>query len=366
MKEIKDIVKAFEAATRQGKKTALATVVHVEGSSYRRPGARMLVTEDGRLTGAISGGCLEGDALHKAVLAIAQKKNKLVVYDTTDEDDAKLGIQLGCNGVVSILFEPIDHHLAVNNPINLLKAAIADRKPVVLVTGYSLNNMQHYGTCNAAHLPLRIRQEISAISNEVLTKCDSTHAVLSIENNRQQFFFEYCQPPVCLVIVGAGNDAMPLASMAGILGWPATIVDGRRSHATAQRFPTAEKVLTGKPQDVITRLATDDRTAVVLMTHNYNYDIAMLRLLMAMPLPYIGILGPISKRNRMFSELEQEGIIYSGEDLQKVYGPTGLNLGAETSEEIALSITAEIMAVMQQKQPIHLKHKQQAIHHQNL
>ncbi len=365
MKEIKDIIKAFDAATRKGKKTALATVVHVEGSSYRRPGARMLVTEDGELTGAISGGCLEGDALRKAVLAITQKKNKLVVYDTTDEDDAKLGIQLGCNGIVSILFEPVDHRV-VSNPISLLKTLITDHEPAVLITGHSLNNMQHYGTCSVENFPLLVRQELSAISKEVFTSGNSTHAVLSVGNNRQQFFFEYCQPSVYLVIVGAGNDAMPLAYMAGILGWPVTIVDGRMSHATAQRFPMAEKILVGKPHETITRLTTDDRTAVVLMTHNYNYDIEMLRLLMAIPLPYIGILGPASKRNRMFSELEQKGIIYSSGDLQNVYGPTGLNLGAETSEEIALSITAEIMAVMQQKQPIHLKHKQQAIHHQNL
>eukprot|EP01136_Pigoraptor_vietnamica_P021983 Opistho-1_new@72656 len=116
MKEIKDIVQAFDEATRLQQKTALATVVHVSGSSYRRPGARMLVTEEGQLTGAISGGCLEGDALRKAVLAITQGKNKLVMYDTTDEDDAKLGVQLGCNGIVSILFEPIDANQA-NHPM---------------------------------------------------------------------------------------------------------------------------------------------------------------------------------------------------------------------------------------------------------
>src|ERR1700716_4205359 len=107
MKELQDIIKTFEEAKHQGKKTALATVVHVEGSSYRRPGARMLVTEDGKLTGAISGGCLEGDALRKALLAINQQQNKLVIYDSTDEDDAKFGVQLGCNGIVYILFEPI-------------------------------------------------------------------------------------------------------------------------------------------------------------------------------------------------------------------------------------------------------------------
>src|SRR3954470_13188382 len=108
MKELRDIVKAFDAATRAGKRTALATVVHVEGSSYRRPGARMLVTEDGMLTGAISGGCLEGDALRRALSVIEQGQNKLITYDTTDDDDLQFGVQLGCNGIVHILFEPID------------------------------------------------------------------------------------------------------------------------------------------------------------------------------------------------------------------------------------------------------------------
>src|ERR1700709_2913460 len=118
MKEIRDITIAFEKATLAGKKCALATVVQVIGSSYRRPGARMLVTDDGQLTGAISGGCLEGDALRKAMLAINEQKNKIVTYDTTDEDDAKFGVQLGCNGIVHILFEPIIETDA-DNPIRL-------------------------------------------------------------------------------------------------------------------------------------------------------------------------------------------------------------------------------------------------------
>src|ERR1700759_2317389 len=120
MKEIRDIIRAYEGAQREGKRSALATVVHVEGSSYRRPGARMLVTEDGQLTGAISGGCLEGDALRKALYAINQQQKKLVTYDTTDEDDITFGIQLGCNGIVHILFEPIDDTRPYN-PIQLLR-----------------------------------------------------------------------------------------------------------------------------------------------------------------------------------------------------------------------------------------------------
>ena len=136
MKEVQDIIKAFDKAVISGKNAALATVVHVEGSSYRRPGARMLVTDDGMITGAVSGGCLEGDALRKALFAITAKQNKLVTYDTTDEDDAKLGVQLGCNGIVHILFEPIRIN-EKDNPIELLKKALIVRKNAVIITSFS-------------------------------------------------------------------------------------------------------------------------------------------------------------------------------------------------------------------------------------
>ena len=364
MKEIKDIVHAFDIAVREGKKTALATVVHVEGSSYRRPGARMLVTEDGQLTGAISGGCLEGDALRKAVLAITQGKNKLVIYDTTDEDDAKFGIQLGCNGIVSILFEPITDH--PGNPIELLRSVISKRETAILISGYSLNKPEHPGTCEPEKFPSKIQQELLAVSKEVLENGSSVHAELNIGENQILFFIEYYQPPISLIIVGAGNDAIPLASMGNTIGWTVTMVDGRSSHATSQRFPLADKLWIGKPKELIRQMVFDGRTAMVLMTHNYHYDIEMLGLLSDKPLAYIGLLGPASKRDRMLIELDEKGIHLSEETLQHIYGPTGLDLGAETSEEIALSVLSEIMSVMQQKAPIHLRQKQTAIHQTQL
>src|SRR5690242_6066260 len=146
MKELNDIINAYNKAVTQNEKTALVTVVQVNGSSYRRPGARMLVTEDGKITGAISGGCLEGDALRKAQFAIFQQQNKLEIYDTTDDEDNKLGVQLGCNGIVYILFEPIQNDDA-NNPINLLKKVAQQRKDAVAVTLFNANkNLPQKGT----------------------------------------------------------------------------------------------------------------------------------------------------------------------------------------------------------------------------
>ncbi len=137
MREINHLIKAFEEAKQKQMQTALATVVHVDGSSYRRAGARMLVSEDGELTGAISGGCLEGDALRKAMLAISQQQTKLVTYNTNDEEDAAIGLQLGCEGIIQVLFEPINIEDA-NNPIELLKKAVNKRQEAILVTLFSL------------------------------------------------------------------------------------------------------------------------------------------------------------------------------------------------------------------------------------
>lgn len=360
MKEIRDIVQAFDKAVKDGKKTALATVVHVSGSSYRRPGARMLVTDDGQLTGAISGGCLEGDALRKAVLAITQGKKKLIVYNTMDEDDAKLGIQLGCNGIVSILFEPID--APDTNPVDILKEVIKYRNPAVIITGYSMNNQEHLGTFNPTDVSGVLKQTVTGETEKAFNNAVSGHCELSIGENQQKLFFEYCVPSVSLVVAGAGNDALPLVSMAGLIGWTVTLVDGRSTHANRQRFPLAEKIMVGKPKEVMDHLVLDSRTALVLMTHNYNYDLEMLGLLQNKSLHYIGLLGPAAKRERMLLELAEKGIYFSESALKGIYGPTGLDLGSETSAEIALSICSEIMAVLQGKDPIHLKQKPEPIH----
>ena len=141
MKEIKSIIKQYDQATAKGKKTALATVVHLEGSSYRRPGARMLIEDDGNLTGAISGGCLEGDALRKALHVITQNRAMLVTYDTMDDDDAKFGVGLGCNGIIQVLIEPIDDQDTLN-PIELLKEITRLRKESVLVTFFNLRDQK--------------------------------------------------------------------------------------------------------------------------------------------------------------------------------------------------------------------------------
>ncbi len=361
MPEIAQIVKAFELVNNQGKKTALATVVYVLGSSYRRPGARMLVTEDGQITGAISGGCLEGDALRKAALAISQGKNKLVIYDTTDEDDAKLGIQLGCNGIVSILFEPIvegeDYH-----PIQVLSDAISKREASLIFTVFSKEQQTQLGTFSYSNLPVSVRKLMVNEINEAIASRKSIHRDLMIDQELQHCFIEFCEPAISLLIVGAGNDAMPLAKIAKTIGWDVSIIDGRITHANTQRFAEVNQIIVGKPADIIDQLQIDTRTAIVLMTHNYQYDLSMLECLQRKDFGYLGLLGPASKRNRMFDELAQKEVVFSEDKIDKIFGPTGLDLGAETAEEIALSICSEIMTIITHSSAIKLREKLEPIH----
>lgn len=367
MKEISEILKAYTEAKSAGKKTALATVVKVEGSSYRQPGARMLVTEDGELTGAISGGCLEGDALRKALLSIHQKQNKLITYNTNNEDDIEVGLQLGCNGIVHILFEYIDEE-ASKNPIQLLQQLELERKEAVVVTVFSLKrNAIQPGTT----LFYREENQILNHNDEVLDLISDINQVLKTKTsivkklqveNENEALVEYINPPISLVIAGAGNDVQPLVKIASILGWKITVRDGRATHAIEKRFPKADKVNAVKPEEFLENIIIDNQTYFVLMTHNYKYDLAVLKLLLKTDCQYIGILGPKTKLNRMFDDLQNEGINISEEQLERIYSPVGLDIGAETSEEIALSIVSEIKAFSAGKTGTSLKYKAGKIH----
>ncbi len=375
MKEIKQIVDAFDAAEQRGQQTALATVVHVEGSSYRQPGARMLIADDGALTGAISGGCLEGDALRKALMAMMEGKPLLVTYDTSNEDDAIIGIGLGCNGIIRVLIEPIDSGNPAN-PIMLLKQALRQRQRSVLITLFSLENkwdgLQGTRWLVEEKNGIPIGDDIDthlALHTDTLLG----HVGRVFGNQQSKFinmggvaktvaFIEYLVPNISLLIAGAGNDVLPLVQMANVLGWEVILTDGRPSYANESRFPNCQ-IIVSEPTLALDGVTLDSRTACVLMTHNYSYDKAMLRQLYHAPVSYIGILGPKRKYQRMRDELAGEGMSMSDKQLSRIHSPTGLDIGAETPAEIALAIIAEINAVFAGKNGGPLKNLPSSIHH---
>lgn len=372
MHEILSIIQAFEHATAAGKKSALATVVHVEGSSYRRPGARMLITEDAEITGSISGGCLEGDAFRKALHVILSDKAMLVTYDTADEDDAKFGMGLGCQGVIQVLIEPLQGERGVAI-IQLLHTATASRQNAALVTMFSISDkkMPQYGSCfllterdeqygSSVILPAEL---LLAEAKQVLSHQRSSFKNYQTGTQDIIFFTEFIQPPVSLVIVGAGNDVIPLVKMADIIGWNSMVLDGRPMYASKERFPMPScQVFHTKADHILEKVQIDRRTVFVLMSHNYNYDLAVLKVLLDQPLLYIGVLGPHKKMKMMLDELSDAGIQLSTAQKEAIHGPVGLNIGAETAEEIAVSIIAEIQAKLTSADTTPLRDKQEAIH----
>ncbi|MFT0715468.1 XdhC family protein [Flagellimonas lutimaris] len=372
MRELDVIISKYQELKSKDVRCILATVVHVEGSSYRRAGARMLVDEYGHITGAISGGCLEGDALRKALFALDRQENKLVTYDTSDEDDAIIGAQLGCNGIIQVLFEPIIYTDG-NNPCELLRTIAEQEVSMAVSVVFNLDkSQQQLGTSLVAdenqavsgqQLPNNLQNALLFKSKEVINENASYFAELTTEEKTHFVFIQMHQPPVKLVLVGAGNDAQILAQQADLLGWKVTVTDGRPTHANKERFVGSCQVIVTKPEETLKNINIDNRTCFVLMSHNYNYDLSVLKLLLGNPeTSYIGILGPLKKYERMLNELADEGIEVSKEDLAKIHAPVGLEIGAETPAEIGLSILAEIQSVLTNKGARPLKQKTEPIH----
>lgn len=372
MRELDAILAQYEQLKNAGTESVLATVVHVEGSSYRRAGARTLVDEYGNITGAISGGCLEGDALRKALHALHQQKNKLVTYDTSDKDDAVIGAQLGCNGIIQVLFEPLDYEDLLN-PCELLKKVVDQKNAWAILVQFNLNKQKEQ---SGTKMIISEGSEFFGRKPEedLLDKIQE-QARLSLENQnhhfaeilngaeRQHIFIQSYQPRVKLVIVGAGNDAQILAQQANLLGWDVVVTDGRPSHANNDRFTSSCQIIVSKPEQTLENIELNHRSCFVLMSHNYNYDLAVLKLLLAEKMiRYIGILGPLKKYQRMLKELEEQEFDFTTEDLNRIFAPVGLEIGAETPAEIGLSILAEIQSVLSGKPARSLREKSTPIH----
>ena len=326
MKELQSILAAL--AQHQAKAAVLATLVRVEGSSYRRPGARLLLLEDGTRCGSISGGCLEDDVVTRAQAVLASGKPQTVVYDTTSENDLVWGTGLGCHGIVRVLLEklpPAPVWAAV------LRANLSAGRDTLLAVGYD---------------------EPAALGTQLAAD----------EKNSAGIFLETVAPPTPLVIFGAGDDARPLSRFAKELGWHVTIADSRPGYVTAARFPEADEFAVGHSGSPTTGVALSPRTVAVIMTHRYKDDLPLLRALLPQPLAYLGLLGPKKRAERMLETLGHEGLRITAEMHARLHAPVGLDLGATTPETVALSILAEIQARLGGRTPIHLRERTAPIH----
>lgn len=331
----------------------------------------MLIGDNGQLTGAISGGCLEGETLRKALLVMQHKKTMLVTFDSMDDDDSTLSIGLGCNGVVQILIEPVDFS-DEKNPIEFLKKISERRQEAILITLFSMDDKRgpQPGT---VILDTRVEKVFSKLSfhvaelfnsaiTEVFQSRRSSIKDFKIEDRHLTAFIDYIVPPVSLIIAGAGNDVIPLVHMAQILGWKTTIVDGRPAYAKAERFASTCSVLNLEASKVAENMDFDHRTVFLLMSHNYKYDLAVLGSLLQKNISYIGLLGPKKKYEQMLRELCENGIDVSPEKQSHIFSPMGLNIGAASPEEIALSIVSEIQSVLSAQDALPLRNLENPMH----
>jgi xanthine dehydrogenase accessory factor len=371
MKELKAIVDAYNKIDFTVRKAALATVVKVRGSSYRSPGARMIITDDGKWIGSISGGCLEGDALRKARQVMQDQKAMTVTYDTSEESNQNLGIGLGCNGIIDVLIEPLDP-VHEPNTVKEFESLVLRNQPVAIATVFNSANIGEkvfFTEEDISTSTIKDQSLYSEIVTDITLIFSNGKSFIreyKVGNSLHEVFFELIQPSIHLILFGAGFDARPVCELAKVLGWSVQVTDECVAHIAPVFFPNADK-LSLCHRDFIDRdFNITPYTACVLMSHNYEYDRDVLKKVLNSSSPYIGILGPRKRFDKMVSELGKQGIILTKEDHHRIHSPIGLDIGAETPDEIALSILSEIQGKFSDRSGGFLKYRNSPIHQRDM
>ncbi len=348
------IVESIGAAFARGEDVVLATVVKVEHSAYRRPGARMLVCADGQHAGTVSGGCLEAEIVRKAWWLTSGGAPVVCRYDTSAGAEAEWTFGLGCNGAVHILLE----HIRPQSPQwTWLQDIALQRQPgacavVIGRTGVSYLDVGQRlfvapdGTRSGRLDDSALQERVFADLATVLAEGGSRVCCYHANGGEAEFFLEVLAPPPHLVIFGAGHDAVPLVHIAAELGWMITVADARSHFARPARFARADQVSILDLDEVIASSGMTRDSVAVIMTHSYEQDQRILAQLLEVPPRYLGQLGPRSRTERLLEELgarsKAQKLVESG----VLHYPVGLDIGADAPEEVALAILAEIKAAL--------------------
>jgi xanthine dehydrogenase accessory factor len=354
-KEIKQIIEKLRSL-RTGEKAILATVVDVAGSGYRRPGARMLIDRNGFGIGTVSGGCLEADVLERAKKVLQANEPTVITYDTTKDENSVFGLGMGCRGIVRILLETIEKESeffgflsdCLDQRTEGRIATLISPKATELKVGWRLfenefkdlpNNSPLIELFETKNLP----ENLPAIANSTVG----------------EVFVETIKPTLELKLFGAGYDALPLVRFAKELGWRVSVVDHRPAYASAERLPEADEIITANVRDLNETFFRDANSVAVIMTHNYDRDREILPRLLESECLYIGALGPKKRTDKILAE---SGRSFSLEQLKRLHAPVGLDIGADTPEAIALSIVAEIQAILKNRQGGFLRERKGSIY----
>jgi len=361
MKEIRQIIEFYDRYKAEGLKMALASVVQIEESSYRRIGARMLICENGQWTGGISGGCLEGDALRRSQKAIYKGESSIVTYDTMEDDQNQIGIGLGCNGKIEVLLNPLDNEDA-ENEVEKLRMIVQNNQPAILLKIIKCSDSQWVGKTKSIN-EIGTKSFFGGIpETEILNATTQVRLsrrpqILQFENSDGlgiEVLVEYLRPETRLIIVGDNYDVLSMIGVAYELGWELHIVGRKRKMSKALH----NKCSNFYEYEEIEKLQIDEFTAVVLMTHDFNWDKKLLPHIIKAAPAYIGMLGPKKRAEKMNEDLNEVDL----SNISFFHSPVGLDIGAESPEEIAISIAAEIIAVMRDRKGHMLKFKEGTIH----
>lgn len=346
-KELQEIITQYKRLESAGTKTVLATVVDVKGSSYRLPGARMLIGENGEMFGTVSGGCLEADVLERAQRVWQTGAAEVFTYDTTAQEDSVFSLNMGCRGVIRILLErPSEHFIGFLSRLfySHQNGLIATLIETVAENDSKIGRRLLLNTEGLASNDFTTEMQAKILPDSLIALREKKSKHLTNEDG--EFFLEFVAPPVSLIVFGAGFDAVPLYETAKILGWRVTLVDHRIAFANPERFPEADETIISRPENLAEKLKVGENTVAVVMTHNYEHDKNILRFLLNSNARYIGALGPKRRAENILAELRQSGEDFSAAQLKRLYAPIGLDIGADTPETIALSIVAEIKSVL--------------------
>ena len=349
MGELREVLAALEHAPAGSVAAVLATLVKVAGSAYSGPGARMVVLPDTTIAGTFGAGCFEQDLVAHAERIRASGAPALVRYDLTEDDDKPWGLGMGCHGKLDLLLEPVAAGQAPEH-LAFLREAARLRQAAVVATLFRTGDddsltlgdrllLRADGQIAGGLLESRIGPRLLAEARNALADGHSCFFVAPAAGGEAELLLEYVAPPIAVVVGGAGRDTAPLARLAGELGWDVRVLGKDEMPAVL-----------------------DDRTAGLVMSHNYERDLALLAALLPSSCRYVGVLGGQVRTRQLVAELAKRGSPVTESQLAKLHAPVGLDVGAETPGEVALSIVAEIQAFFAGRRGGALRERKGPIH----
>jgi xanthine dehydrogenase accessory factor len=350
------------------RRAVLATVVDVVGNAYRRPGAKMVIAEEGDGIGSITAGCLEDEVLAIAEDVIAEGRPRVEQFDLTGDDDV-WGLGVGCNGVIDILLEPLEDSYrpvvdAYRRGDDIAAMTVLEASGAETRRGDRAYAVPGDGSLSfdGPGWPDWLLADLEEPTAQLLSTETSDTLELEREGERVEVFVDAVTAPPDLVIFGSGHDVAPVADLASQVDFRVTVASFRGATATEERFPDADEVVSTSPADIRDALDLDETTYAVVMTHNFIDDRIALEELLGTPVPYIGLLGPHGRFEEIREDLSEDGRELTEGELERLYTPAGLDLGGGTPFHIAQSIAAEVTAVRFGRDPKHLREREGHIH----